>query len=166
MRRREFITLLGGAALMRPSMRTAAAQPARPARIGFISGVDRAAAAEFLNAVRDGLAAYGYVEPRTLTIELLFADYVPERIPALLEELERRRVEVIITHGAVTRSVVKGRRTLPVVYEFSADPVTLGVAADLAHPLFNATGITLMLAELNGKRLECPSSGFLGQLVA
>jgi putative tryptophan/tyrosine transport system substrate-binding protein len=69
-------------------------------------------------------------------------------------KLERTRVEVIVTHAAATFSVVKSQRTIPVVYEFSADPVTLGIAADLAHPLNNATGITLMATELNGKRLE------------
>jgi putative tryptophan/tyrosine transport system substrate-binding protein len=63
-------------------------------------------------------------------------------------------VAVIVTHAAATYNVVKGRRTIPAVYEFSADPVTLGIAKDLAHPLENATGITLMLVEMNGKRLE------------
>jgi hypothetical protein len=59
---------------------------ARPARVRFISGLDQVAAAHFLAAFRDGLVGLGYVEPRTPTIELFFADYVPERIPALLEE--------------------------------------------------------------------------------
>jgi putative ABC transport system substrate-binding protein len=155
MRRRRFLALLGSAALTPPSvMRAAAWQGDRPAHVGFVSGLDQAAAADFLSALRDGLAAHGYVEPRTLTMDLLFADYAPERIPALLEELERRRVDVIVTHAAATRSVVMGRRTIPAVYEFSADPVTLGIASDLAHPLFNATGISLMLAQLNSKRLE------------
>jgi putative ABC transport system substrate-binding protein len=71
-----------------------------------------------------------------------------------VSELERRRVEIIVTHAAATPIVVKGEHTIPVVYEFSADPVATGIAEDLAHPLFNATGITLMRAELNGKRLE------------
>lgn len=84
----------------------------------------------------------------------MFADNVLERVPALVDELERRRVNVIVTHAAATTSVVKGYRTIPAVYEFSADPVTLGIATDLAHPLFNATGVTLMMAELNSKRLE------------
>ena len=155
MRRREFITLLGGAVLAGSgAMRAAAAPAARPARIGFISGLDQAAAADFVVALRDGLTAHGYGQPAALELDLLFADYAPERIPALLEELERRKVDVIVTHAGATGSVVKGRRTIPAVYEFSADPVTLGIAADLAHPLFNATGISLMAPEMNGKRLE------------
>jgi putative tryptophan/tyrosine transport system substrate-binding protein len=152
-RRREFITLLGGAALTWfAAMRIAAAQT--QAHIGFVSGVDQAAATDFMRAVREGLASQGYAEPGTLKIEQLFADYRLDRIPALVEELERRRVDVIVTHAAATYEVVKRQRTIPVVYEFSADPISLGIAKDLAHPLFNATGITLMMAEMNGKRLE------------
>src|SRR5258707_12489582 len=89
-----------------------------------------------------------------LKLDPLFADNLLEQVPALVEELERRHVNVIVTHAAATFSVVKGNRTIPAIYEFSADPVALGIAADLAHPLFNATGITLMMAELNSKRLE------------
>ena len=156
MRRRDFITILGGATLARWMIRPGFAQGVGPqaAHIGFISGLDAAAAAEFLTALRDGLSAYSYVEPSTLKVEQLFANYDLDRIPALLEQLEGQHVNVIVTHAAATYSVVKGRRTIPAVYEFSADPVTLSIAKDLAHPLENATGITLMSVEMNGKRLE------------
>jgi putative ABC transport system substrate-binding protein len=160
LRRRQVLALpvsalLGGTVIAcATGMRAAAAPAARPARVGFISGLDQAAAADFITALRDGLAAHGYVEPSTLKLDLLFADYAPERLPALLDELERRKVDVIVTHAGATGSVVKGRRAIPAVYEFSADPVTLGIAADLAHPHFNATGVSLMAPELNGKRLE------------
>src|SRR5262249_11741499 len=80
--------------------------------------------------------------------------YYLDRVPALVEELEARRVDIIVTHAAATYDVIKHDRKTPVVYEFSADPVSLGIATDLAHPLYNATGITLMMAEMNGKRLE------------
>jgi len=153
MRRREFMTLVGGALATWP--RAARAQKGiKPAYIGFISGLDNAGAASFISAFREGLTARGYVEPGTLKIEALFADSALDRIPAFVGELERRRVDIIVTHAAATESVVRANRTIPVVYEFSADPVSLGIATDLAHPLFNATGITLMLAELNSKRLE------------
>jgi putative ABC transport system substrate-binding protein len=150
MRRREFITIFGGAAAAWPLT----ARAVGPARIGFISGLSSSAAGDFLNALGDGLAAHGYSVPDTLRIDSLFANDVLERVPALVQELEQRRVNVIVTHAAATTSVVKGYRTIPAVYEFSADPVTLGIATDLAHPLFNATGVTLMMAELNSKRLE------------
>jgi putative ABC transport system substrate-binding protein len=153
-RRREVIVGAGSALILPFLIFSAAAQPVRRAQIGFISGLNQAAAGEFINALKEGLASLGYIEPSTLKLHLLFANYVRERIPALVEELQKSDVDLIITHGLATGEVVKSHRTLPVVYEFSADPVTLGYATDLAHPLYNATGITLMMAELNSKRLE------------
>lgn len=149
MRRRNLIALLGGAAVMLP-----AAARAAPARVGFISPDDESGAADFLAALRDGLAAEGFREPEMLALDRLYADYALERVPALVAELERRGVELIVTHAGATPIVVKGERTVPVVYEFSADPIATGIAKDLAHPLFRATGVTLMRAELNSKRLE------------
>jgi putative ABC transport system substrate-binding protein len=152
MRRRELLGMLGGA-MVAPCALTASAG-ALPARVGFVSGGDESGAADFVAALRDGLAAEGFREPETLNLDRLCADYSLDRVKALVSELERRRVEIIVTHAAATPIVVKGEHTIPVVYEFSADPVATGIAEDLAHPLFNATGITLMRAELNGKRLE------------
>jgi putative tryptophan/tyrosine transport system substrate-binding protein len=153
MRRREFIALVGGVAATLPT-NLCAAQGTGSAHIGFVSGLDQSAAADFINALRDGLAALGYKEPSTLKIEERFADYKPDRIPALIQELEQLRVAIIVTHAAATLPVVTGQHQVPVVYELSADPPSLGLAADLAHPLHNATGISLMSIEMNGKRLE------------
>ena len=132
------------------------AQPAlrRVPRIGFISANSAAGASPFLGAIRSGFVAYGYSEPASLATEALYADDAPDRVPGLVAQVQRLNVEVIVTHAAATSLVVKSPRTVPVVYEFSADPVTTGIATDLAHPLFNSTGVTLMRAELNGKRLE------------
>jgi putative ABC transport system substrate-binding protein len=152
MRRRDLLTLLGSVAFTSPAMRGATASTV-PAHVGFVSGADRAAAADFVKALRDGLATRGYDE-NGLKFDLAFADYELERIPALVADLERRSVNVIVTHAAATSIVVKSQRRTPVVYEFSADPITLGIARDLAHPLDNATGISLMAVELNSKRLE------------
>jgi len=153
MRRREFIALVGGVAATLPT-NLCAAQGTGSAHIGFVSGLDQSAAADFINALRDGLAELGYKEPSTLKIEERFADYKPDRIPALIQELEQLRVAIIVTHAAATLPVVTGQHQVPVVYELSADPPSLGLAADLAHPLHNATGISLMSIEMNGKRLE------------
>jgi putative ABC transport system substrate-binding protein len=152
MRRRDLIAMLGGAMAAGPAL--AASAGAAAAHIGLVSGGDERGAANFVAALRDGLAAEGYREPDTLILDRRYADYSLERVPALVAELEQRRVELIVTHAAATPIVVKLERTVPVVYEFSADPVATGIAQDLAHPLFGATGITLMRAELNGKRLE------------
>ena len=151
MRRRHFLTALAGAFV---TLHAVAGRAAVPVRVGFLSGGDEKGAKDFVAALRDGLAAAGYREPETLSLDLRYADYALERIPALVAELERQRVALIVTHAAATPLVVKGEHTVPVVYEFSADPVATGIATDLAHPLFNATGITLMKAELNGKRIE------------
>jgi putative ABC transport system substrate-binding protein len=153
MKRREFISFVCGAVIVLP-INLRATQALGPAHIGFVSGLDKSAAADFLNALRDGLAAHGYTEPGTLKIEERFADFKPDRIPSLVDELEQQRVDVIVTHAAATLPVATGQHHVPVVYELSADPPSLGLAADLAHPLHNATGISLMLVEMNGKRLE------------
>ena len=151
MKRRDLLAVLGGAVI---AMRASAVESAEPVGVGFVSGGDEKGAAAFVAALRDGLAAEGYQEPGTLRLECLYADYSLDRVPKLVAELEQRHVELIVTHAAATPIVVKGYRTVPVIYEFSADPVATGIATDLAHPLFNATGVTLMKAELNSKRLE------------
>jgi putative ABC transport system substrate-binding protein len=125
-----------------------------PVRVGFVSGGDKAGAADFVAALRDGLASFGHVERAGLQLELSYADYQLNRIPAMIADLERSGVAVIVTHAAATSIVVRSQRRTPVVYEFSADPITVGIAKDLAHPLDNATGVSLMAVELNTKRLE------------
>jgi putative ABC transport system substrate-binding protein len=131
-------------------------QPARAAarRVAFLSGGSADDAASFLAALRADLARRGYSEPESLTFDVRYADGDLSRIPGFVAELEHGRATVIVTHGVATTLVVKAPRTVPVVYEFSEDPSSSGIATDLAHPLFNATGVTLMMAELNGKRLE------------
>jgi putative ABC transport system substrate-binding protein len=114
MKRRNFLGVLGSAVAWPLAAR--AQKGTRPAYIGFISGLDKAGAAGFIDAFRDGLAGRGYVEPSTLKIDTLFADFVLDRIPALIEELERRRVDIIVTHASATESVVRGHRTIPAVY--------------------------------------------------
>jgi ABC-type uncharacterized transport system substrate-binding protein len=117
---------------------------AEPVHIGFVSGGDQKDAADFLIAFLDALRAEGYREPGTLMLDSRYADWSLVRVPALVAELEKQKVALIVTHATATPVVVKGYRTVPVVYEFSADPVATGIATDLAHPLFKATGITLL----------------------
>lgn len=128
---------------------------ARSAHIGFVSGDDEKGAASFVAAMLDGLRAEGYSEPQTMILDRRYADYAMDKVAALVAELQRTGVDVVVTHAAATPIIVRDKeRSVPVVYEFSADPMAIGIATDLAHPLFNATGITLMKAELNSKRLE------------
>ena len=132
----------------------AAQTSARIFRVGWIVASSAAASAPFLDALRKGLADLGYIEGRNLAFETRYADDVADRIPALIQELLRIPVDVVVTQGSATWAVVKGVTSIPVVYVFSADPVEAGFAASLARPGGNATGITLMSVELNGKRLE------------
>lgn len=118
MQRREVITLIGAAMV---ALRGSAVESAEPVRVGFVGGGDEKGAADFVAALRDGLAAEGYHEPGTLNLERLYADYSLDRVPELVAQLERRQVELIVTHAAATPVVVRGYRTVPVVYEFSAD---------------------------------------------
>jgi putative ABC transport system substrate-binding protein len=103
-RRREFVTLIGGVVTALP-INLRAAQASGLAHISFISGLDQSAAGDFLHALRDGLAARGYTEPSTLKMEERFADYKPDRIPPLIEELEQLRVDIIVTHAVATLPV-------------------------------------------------------------
>src|SRR3954447_4045119 len=100
MRRRTLIAQLAAAPLgFVVAQRRAWADNAPRHRIGLISGFDQATAAEFIDNFREGLRAYGYVEPRMLTLDLLFANFVPERIPELVAEAGARHIDVIVTHA-------------------------------------------------------------------
>lgn len=150
MQRRDLLATLG---LVSAVPRFALAT--QPPRIGFLSGGDEKGAESFVAAMLDGLQAAGYSVPGTMTLDRLYADYAMDKVPSLVVELQRRGVDIIVTHAAAAPIVVRDKnRSVPAVYEFSADPIVIGLATDLAHPLFNATGITLMKAELNSKRLE------------
>jgi hypothetical protein len=132
----------------------AAEPPTRVFRIGWIVGTSAAASAPLLDALRKELADLGYIEGRNLAIETRYADDVLDRVPALARELLRIPVDVVVTQGAATWGVVQFVTSIPVVYVFSADPVEAGFAPSLARPAGIATGLTLMLVELNGKRFE------------
>src|SRR5437868_4675484 len=130
------------------------AQMPRTFRIGWIGGGSAEGSALFLDVLRAGLAEHGYIEGRNLIIEARYGEELPERVPALARELIALPVDLLVTQGAATRTVVKETSSVPIVYVFSADPVLAGMAQSLARPGGNATGITLMSVELNGKRIE------------
>ena len=101
MKRRDLLAVLGGVMV---ALRASAVDCAAPTRVGFLSEGDEEGAANFVAALRDGLAVEGYHEPDTLRLECLYADYSLERVPALVAELERRGVKLIVTHAAATRA--------------------------------------------------------------
>ena len=152
MRRRDFITLLGGATL--PTPQIARAQP-KVARIGFLGLVSASSHAPRTAALRAGLRDLGYVEGKNLVIEFRWAEGKYERLPALADELVRLKVDVLLTHGASGAFAAKrATSTIPIVITAAGDIVELGLVSSLSRPGGNITGLSLFSAAYTAKRLE------------
>ena len=154
MRRREFITLLGGAAAAWP-VAARAQQPAMPV-IGFLNLVSPETYADRLRAFRQGLKDTGYVEGENVAIDYRWADNQIDRLSPMAAELVRRRVAVITAAGGNAAAVAAkaATTTIPIVFSTTEDPVRLGFVASLARPGGNLTGINSLIGELVAKRLE------------
>jgi putative ABC transport system substrate-binding protein len=154
MRRREFITLLGGAGVTWPLV-ARAQQPAMRA-VGFLSGRSLATDKHLVVAFGRGLSEAGYVEGRDVTIDYTWAEGQLDRLPALATGLVRRQVSVIFAGGmdVKLRAVKDVISTIPVVFATGGDPVELGLVASVNRPGGNATAVTVATAVLWSKRLE------------
>jgi putative ABC transport system substrate-binding protein len=152
MRRRDFVTLLGGAAAAWPL--AARAQQGRVATVGILFGGLREAL--FITPLRKGLSEMGFVEGRNLAIDYRFADDHYDRLPALAAELVRQQVAVIYaTGGDPAISAAKAASaTIPIVFLTGGEPVDAGYVASFNRPGGNLTGIAFNNVALNGKRLD------------
>jgi ABC-type uncharacterized transport system substrate-binding protein len=153
-RRREFITLLGGAAVAWP-LSARAQQSAKVPRVGFMGNSTEALEANLVGPFREGLRELGYEEGRNIIIEYRWAEGKYERFPALIAELLAGNLDVIVTAGTpASLAVKKATSSVPLVMIAVGEPVATGLVASLARPGGNITGVTSISPEIEGKRLE------------
>jgi putative tryptophan/tyrosine transport system substrate-binding protein len=154
MRRREFITLLGGVALPLPS--SARAQKTTMPVIGFLDPRSPAAIPKLLRAFREGLKETGHADGENVTVEYRWAEDHVDQLPALAADLVRRQVTVIAAPGSVSAVLAAhaATTTIPIVFGTATDPVQLGLVTSLSRPGGNMTGVINLALEVGPKRLE------------
>jgi ABC-type uncharacterized transport system substrate-binding protein len=154
MKRRVFITLLGGAAASCVSWpRTARAQQPGLPVIGFLRNAAAASSAHFVGAFQRGLSEAGFVEGQNVAIDYRWAEDQPDRLPAIAAELVQRRAAVIVATGIAMPALKAATATIPIVFVTGYDPVRTGFVTSLSRPGGNVTGVVFTITDLVAKRL-------------
>jgi putative ABC transport system substrate-binding protein len=153
MRRREFVTLLGGAAATWP-LTAGAQQPSKVPTIGFLGAGTSSVWTQWTAAFVQRLRELGWVDGRNVTIEYRWAEGRPERYREIATEFVRLKVDVIATVGSAVPATMQITSTIPIVFAIAVDPLGAGMVASLAKPGGNVTGLSTQTIELPGKRIE------------
>jgi putative ABC transport system substrate-binding protein len=151
-KRREFITLIGGAAAIWPI--AARAQQVKLPTIGFLGASTRSNWTQWTASFLQRMSELGWIEGRTVAIEYRWAEGRTERYTEITTEFVRLEVDVIVTVGTAVAAAKQATSTIPIVFAIAVDPVGSGMVASLAHPGGNTTGLSVQSTELAGKRIE------------
>jgi putative tryptophan/tyrosine transport system substrate-binding protein len=154
MKRAAVPSILVAVVLLALGVTAEAQQPKKVPRIGFMIGTSPSIIPDRIEGFRQGLRELGYVEGKNIIIEYRVAEGKVERLPDLLAELVRLKVDVIVTGGIVNRAAKQATTTIPIVMAFEHDPVGNGLVVSLARPGGNITGLSARYPELSGKQLE------------
>ena len=146
MRRRDFITLIGGGVAAWPIV--ARAQQPKPPIIGYLGATTAAAQKQWIDAFLQRLSELGWIEGRTVAIEYRWGEGRTERYAEIAAEFVRRKVDVIVTVGSAVPKVKEATTVIPIVFAVGIDPVASGLVASLAKPGGNVTGLSIQAVDL------------------